>query len=208
MENCYIGIYTLLIRHCGTKQLTHIMLSLSGDDESNHSRLWITNIHIIKEQPCRNEEEHCWMSHLALDQKHLWALLYPTFITLCFLKKKSQRRLTEVLWNHFQLWDAEQKRSWLKVSLCFHTGGWSRGERWGQAACTQHRAANSPAVSQPGRAVCLWALHLISPSVYSHGLDISTPTMGRGSTCELESIKSVEELHNIREFTSFKYTKS
>lgn len=39
MENCYIGIYTLLIRHCGTKQLTHIMLFLSGDDESNQQQI-------------------------------------------------------------------------------------------------------------------------------------------------------------------------
>lgn len=69
----------------------------------------------------------------------------------------------------------------------------------GQAACTQHRAANSHAVPHLGRGLCLWALHLISPSVYSLGLDISTPTMGRGSMCELEPIKSVEEPQHIGE---------
>lgn len=92
--------------------------------------------------------------------------------------------------------------------MCFHARGWYRRERWGQAACTQHRAANSQAVPGLGRGVCLWAPYLISPSVYSAGFDIATLAMERGSTCESESIKSVEEPHKTREGTYFKYTKS
>lgn len=50
----------------------------------------------------------------------------------------------------------------------------------------EHNAGlQTHAVPGFGRGVWLWALYLISPSVYSVGPDTSTHPMGRGSMCEL-----------------------
>lgn len=97
----------------------------------------------------------------------------------------------------------------IKKSLCVFSRLWIVQKReMGSGSLHRTQGCKFSCCTLSGRGVCLWGLRLISPSVYSVGLDISTPTIGRGSTYELESIKSVEERHKTREGTYFKYTKS
>lgn len=168
-----------------------------------------TNIHIIKEQLHRNEEELCWMSHLAPDQnssKHLWVLLYSTVTTPLFLNKKAVKEDEKKCCEIISSFELQSKRGLDKKDLRVFSHSWMVQKRE-MGSGILHTAQGCKLSVWGEVCVCLWALHLISPSVYSVGLDISTPTMRIGSMCALESIKSVEETHSVREFIYFKYTK-
>lgn len=153
------------------------------------SRLWIANTPIILVKMKRSIA--FILVHWGPDDlPSTWSELKQTLVSAAvsqypnrfiFKHRSCQRRVKEVLWNHFQLWATEQKRTWKDVSMCFHSCAWYRREGWGQAACTQCRSGF-------GRGVWLRAPNLISPSVYSVGPDTSTRVMGRSIMCALWSI--------------------